>query len=351
MGDTITQYTGEHWVRMLVDDSVESINQRLACAALSLVRILQPFSWDAEDTSPPKEQVDRFFDELLDGVSDQLTLTISEATLYQPSDTLARNTQYARQFLSQHGRDGSAAAHLLTSLNLLRNAVHAQNDETEVRWLLGYACAELTRAYTTPGLTAPCELSTFILALESPATDSQTFGDLLAKPDPLTPFRAPPSESDGFDPHWFAQHLANQEAELVEQLRQVKSRRKQHEPSVGAALEHALAEVLSPLLKPVLSIETNSFVRDMSGSVSSELDLVVRDNQHFHVSYSKGEPSEFLIEGVVAAVEVKQRLNKRQLHDSWKKCRMFKSLKPHHSEGLSIQTQPDAKAYMRLSIT
>jgi hypothetical protein len=92
----------------------------------------------------------------------------------------------------------------------------------------------------------------------------------------------------------------------------------------GNELAGALGQEIRDHLIDCASCHEQCEVRDTHGSVSPEIDLILLNR--FHPPFLLNKPRTLLIEGVLAAAEVKTALNKAELEDCLTKARAFKRL-------------------------
>lgn len=100
----------------------------------------------------------------------------------------------------------------------------------------------------------------------------------------------------------------------------------QHKVVLGDAREAFVREVLGKFLPENITIGTGEIV-DSQGGRSKQIDLVIYRND-FPVLRTGGESNVYLVEGVIAAIEIKSNLNKQELFKALDNSKSVKNLKP-----------------------
>src|ERR1043165_1118717 len=91
-----------------------------------------------------------------------------------------------------------------------------------------------------------------------------------------------------------------------------------HRPMIGNAREFLVKRVLGSFLPPGLGVGSGRVVGSV-GQQSRQIDIVIFDTQ-FPVFRFPGGHSLFPVEGVIATIEVKSRINTKQLHEALDNC-------------------------------
>lgn len=97
-----------------------------------------------------------------------------------------------------------------------------------------------------------------------------------------------------------------------------------HGVMMGNAREFFVANVLKSVLPPSLHIGTGKII-DVKGNTSKQVDVIIYDPQFPVMETSKGQGM-YLVDGVIAAIEIKSTLDKQKLWDALDNCLSVGSL-------------------------
>lgn len=113
---------------------------------------------------------------------------------------------------------------------------------------------------------------------------------------------------------------------------------KAHPGEYGAYRERIVAQFIEPFLPGRLSVGTG-FIVTPSGQISTQCDVVVYDREHSPNIEEMGQRF-FPIESVVAVIEVKSKLNKKQLSEAL--CKLSR-IKTYREELQSVSYEYNGK--------
>jgi hypothetical protein len=103
--------------------------------------------------------------------------------------------------------------------------------------------------------------------------------------------------------------------ELLNQLSQVKTFIKKHNPTIGILTEEILRQFLSTFLPKGVSVE-QGFIAGKGGDLSKQIDIIIYDSQRFAPYYRINDIVVVPMESVIAIVEVKTTVKSKTLfHD------------------------------------
>lgn len=109
----------------------------------------------------------------------------------------------------------------------------------------------------------------------------------------------------------------------------------------GDVAEHALRQFLSTHLPRAFDVGHGEVI-DSFGERSRQMDVVITTPDHPYRHPSE-EPGMFIVEGVLAAAEVKTRLTAEEVRDAVQKAASFKKLRKHHLSGSEVFANPSTQ--------
>lgn len=136
-------------------------------------------------------------------------------------------------------------------------------------------------------------------------------------------------------------------ARLARQAFELSSTITDHNTIIGDARESFIRNVLSQLLPENVHVGTGQIV-DHLGSSSRQIDVVLY-RKDFPILRTLGQSNVYLVEGVVATMEVKSTLNKEKLWEALENGKSVRNLQLailkesfHHYASLAFRISPDA---------
>ena len=115
-------------------------------------------------------------------------------------------------------------------------------------------------------------------------------------------------------------------ARVLESSFSVSSTIASHSGVLGDARESFIRDVLKRFLPSNISIGAGQII-DSEGSISKQIDLIIYRND-FPTLRTFGSADVYLIEGVIATVEVKSQLNEKSLFEALENGKSVRNLKP-----------------------
>ena len=128
------------------------------------------------------------------------------------------------------------------------------------------------------------------------------------------------------------------ESQMVEQLAIIRNRYHQAGDK-GSMVEQVLREFLRRYLPRSFEVGHGEVI-DAGGNRSTQTDVVITCNDHPPI-FTPDLPGLFLIEGVMAAGEVKTVLTKEELEKTVENSRRFKSLTSSHRNTMEVASEHD----------
>lgn len=98
-----------------------------------------------------------------------------------------------------------------------------------------------------------------------------------------------------------------------------------HNTTIGQAREFLISRFLKSILPPAIHFGTGKII-DSSGNYSKQIDIIIYDPRFPILEIAGG--GLYLVEGVIAAIEVKSTINSEQLTLALDNCKSVLSLKP-----------------------
>ena len=114
--------------------------------------------------------------------------------------------------------------------------------------------------------------------------------------------------------------------ELLRASHKVSSAATRHKNILGDAREFVIREILTRFLPSSVLIGTGIIV-DSNGKPSNQIDIILY-RQNFPIFRSLGSQDTFLLEGVLATIEVKSKLDEKALKEALENYKSVKRLKP-----------------------
>jgi hypothetical protein len=131
--------------------------------------------------------------------------------------------------------------------------------------------------------------------------------------------------------------LAVVQKQMVLKLDEIRATFKQSGDK-GTTVEDEVRELLRTYLPSRTRVGHGEII-DTAGRASHQTDIVIVGDDHPY-TFTEDLPGLFFIEGVEAAGEIKTVLTSEELTRSLEACKAFKELRPMHSKGAMVRSNP-----------